>query len=80
MLLWQAFWARFAPISMRRAHSCQAPGQTFAPSTNSQREQRATALCSGQAAVAHLHMAELALDDAERCSTLARMLALMRST
>lgn len=70
------------PFPMQQAHSCQAPCQTLADHPQvGQREQRVQLRrVLGQAAIAHLHMAELALDDTERMLHLARMLALMRST
>ncbi len=56
------------PFSVRRAHSCQAPRQTLAdhPQIGQRKQRLQLRRVLGQAAIAHLHMPELALDDSER--------------
>jgi len=55
------------PFPRRRAHSCQAPAQTLAhrPQIGQRKQRLQLRRVLGQAAIAHLHMTELAFDDTE---------------
>ena len=56
------------PLPIRWAHSCQAPTQMPArhPQIGQSKQRVQLRRVLGQTAIAHLHMAELALDDTER--------------